>query len=214
MSVIKVYSADGVAKSDLTIDDALLETNRGGQAVHESVVAFRAAQRAGTASTLRKGEVAGSNKKPWRQKGTGRARAGYRQSPVWRGGGVAFGPHPRSYAKKVNRKMGQLAFRRAFSDRIADGGVRVVENLEAAEPRTKTFAALLKGLKISGPVLVVLNTLEGNAYRAARNIARAEVVSASMVNVYQVVRYPAIVVAGDAMETIKARLAGSRKKAS
>ena len=101
MSKLTVYSTAGSAVGEHEVDDSLLVLDKGEQAVHDVVVAQLAARRSGTASTLRKGEVAGSNRKPWPQKGTGRARAGYRQSPVWRGGGVAFGPHPRDYGLKV-----------------------------------------------------------------------------------------------------------------
>ena len=116
MSKINVYNAKGEATGEVEIADERLVLDRGGQAVKDVVTATLNARRAGTASTLGKGEVAGSNRKPWRQKGTGRARAGLRQSPVWRGGGVAMGPKPRDYGVKVNRKVAQLAFRHALSD--------------------------------------------------------------------------------------------------
>jgi large subunit ribosomal protein L4 len=115
MSKLTIYNMQGAAVGDMDVDAGLLVLKKGTQAVHDVIVNGLARGRAGTASTLAKGEVAGSNKKPWRQKGTGRARAGYRQSPVWRGGGVAFGPHPRRYGGKVNRKVAKLAFQRAFS---------------------------------------------------------------------------------------------------
>ena len=105
MSTIKQYTSAGEAAADLTVDEGQLVLDKGAQALKDAVDAIRAGMRAGTASTLAKGEVAGSNKKPWKQKGTGNARAGFRQSPVWRGGGVAHGPHPRSFEKKVNRKV-------------------------------------------------------------------------------------------------------------
>ncbi|MBU0678134.1 MAG: 50S ribosomal protein L4, partial [Verrucomicrobia bacterium] len=111
----------GESIGDFDFSDELLVHDKGLQALQNAVVAHRAAQRAGSASTLTKSEVAGSGRKPWRQKGLGRARAGYRQSPVWRGGGVAFGPKPRSYAKKISKKGARLAFRRAFSEKIAAG---------------------------------------------------------------------------------------------
>ena len=136
MSSIKLYKPTGEAGGDVAFDDALLVVDRGAQAVKDVVVATMNARRAGTASSLSKGEVAGSNKKPWKQKGTGRARAGLRQSPVWRGGAVAFGPRPRSYETKINRKVYQLAFRHAFSARIQAGGVSVIERFELADAKT------------------------------------------------------------------------------
>ena len=128
MSKVPVYNVKGKAVGEVNVPDDLLLSSGGETAVHEAVVAHRAAARTGSASTLRKGEVSGSNRKPWRQKGTGRARAGYRQSPVWRGGSVAFGPKPRDFSKKLNKKVKRLAFRRALSARIAEGSVRVVED--------------------------------------------------------------------------------------
>lgn len=214
MSALKVYTMDGSAQGETQVDDALLETERGAQAVHDVVVAYRAAQRAGTASTLSKGEVRGSGAKPWRQKGTGRARAGYRQSPIWRGGSVVFGPKPRDYSKKVNRKLGRLAFRRALSDQIQSGAIRVIEKFEAAEPKTKTFASLLKALEIKGPVLLVLSELSENVCLSARNIDRLEIATADTINTYQVVRYPAIIVEQDALEILKKRMGGPGEEAS
>jgi len=213
MSKLKIYSMGGSSVGDMEIADALLEGDSGYQAVHDVVVAHQARQRAGTASTLSKGEVAGSNKKPWRQKGTGRARAGYRQSPVWRGGGVAFGPHPRSFGGKINRKVAKLAFRRAFSDRIAEDAVRVLDEITLSEPKTRLLIDLIKSLKISGPVLFVVDKVDGNMAMAARNISGVEVVSAGNVNVYQLVRYPLIVVNRSGMDRIKVRLGGQGAEA-
>lgn len=206
MSALKVYGMDGSAQGEMKIDDSLLETERGTQAVHDVVVAYRAAQRAGTASTLSKGQVHGSGAKPWKQKGTGRARAGYRQSPIWRGGSVVFGPKPRDYSKKINRKLGRLAFRRALSEQIQSGAIRVIENLEFAEPKTKTFASILKALEIDGPVLLVLSELSPNVCLSSRNIDRLEIATADTVNTYQLVCYPSIIVESNALEVLKARM--------
>ena len=116
-------------KIEVAFDQAQLTLDKGEQAVKDAVTAIRNALRAGTASTKSKGEVAGSNKKLWKQKGTGNARAGFRQSPVWRGGGVAHGPHPRSYEQKINKKVMKLAFARAFSDKLVAGDVIVVDHM-------------------------------------------------------------------------------------
>jgi large subunit ribosomal protein L4 len=210
MSTLKVHDSKGSAVGELEIADELMEAKRGTQAVRDSVVAYLAGLRAGTASTLRKGEVAGSNKKPWRQKGTGRARAGYRQSPVWRGGGVAFGPHPRSYAQKLNKKVSHLAFRRALTDRIQAGQVKLVETLEISESKTKVLVSLLKSLGVKAPVLLVVAKVEPAVSRAARNIPDVEVIRADDVSVFHLVRYPAIVASRAGMEKIKARLSGTQ----
>jgi large subunit ribosomal protein L4 len=206
MGTLTVYDETGASVGELDVADALLARDKGSQAVHDVIVAHQAARRAGTASTLRKGEVAGSNKKPWRQKGTGRARAGLRQSPVWRGGGVAFGPHPRQYNKKVNRKVARLAFRRALSDRIAEDAVTVVEALRVAEPKTRRVVEMMRTLRVDAPALFVTDVVDRDLARAARNIPRVEVAAAKDVNVYQLVRYPRLVVSRAAMDVLRARM--------
>jgi large subunit ribosomal protein L4 len=213
MSKLKVYDLSGVATGDLELSDDLMVLNKGDQAVHDSVLAHMAARRAGTASTKRKGEVAGSNKKPWKQKGTGRARAGLRQSPVWRGGGVAFGPHPRSFEMKVNRKVAGLAFCRAFSEKVAVGDVRVIDSLEAKTPQTRTVVAMLKGMKLAKGALILVDKVEKNLALACRNLAKVNVVRASDVTVYDVLKYPVILVNRAGMDQIKQRLSKAGKGA-
>src|SRR5271170_5145181 len=131
------------AASKLKID--LIENGIGTQALHETVVAYQANRRAGTHSTKTKATVAGSGKKPWRQKGTGNARAGYASSPVWSGGGVVFGPHPRDYSKKTNKTVKQLALRKAISSRVNAGEVYLIEPISLSKPKTKDLVAKLKG---------------------------------------------------------------------
>src|SRR5581483_8890490 len=121
----------------------VIENGKYSQVVHDTVVALRANRRSGTASVKTKATVSGSGAKPWRQKGTGRARAGYKSSPVWVGGGVVFGPHPRDYSKKVNAKVRRVALRKALSERIKAGDVLVTENFAVKEPKTKQFIKLL-----------------------------------------------------------------------
>jgi len=210
MSNLKVYNMEGAEVGDLSVATERLVLDKGEQAVHDVVVALQAGRRAGTASTLRKGEVAGSGAKPWRQKGTGRARAGYRQSPVWRGGAVAFGPHPRDYSKKVNRKVGRLAFQRALSEKVASGEIRVLEEMTVAEGRTREFAALLKALDVKPPLLLVLGTADKKVTQAARNVPRVEVTAAESVNVFQLVRYPLVLVDKPGMEKLLKKLDGEK----
>ena len=207
MSTIQQYTRSGAAAEPVTVADEILVVDKGTQAVKDVIVAGMAGRRAGTASTLSKGEVAGSNKKPWRQKGTGRARAGLRQSPVWRGGGVAFGPKPRSYVQKVNKKLAQLAFRRALSDRIREGAVKIIDDLSVAEPRTKLVAGLLKNLGVESALLVT-KAVDTNLCLAARNIREVAVLSARDVGVWHVVRYKNLVVSRAAWDVLEARLAG------
>ncbi len=207
MSAIKLFKSTGEPGGDVALDDALLVLDRGAQAVKDVVVATRNARRAGTASTLSKGEVAGSNKKPWKQKGTGRARAGLRQSPVWRGGAVAFGPRPRSFASKINRKVMQLAYQHAFSDRVREGRVMVIERFAMAEAKTKVLAALLAKLGLDRGCLIVVDVPDANLVRAARNIPKVAVVRAADVGVYDLVRYRAVLTTRAALAALTARLA-------
>lgn len=206
MSTVKKYDATGAEAGALTIADDMLELERGTQAVQDVVLALNLSRRAGTASTLAKWAVSGSGAKPWKQKGTGRARAGYKQSPVWRGGGVAFGPHPRVYGSKVNRKVRDLAFRRALSEKVADGTLRVVEPLTVSEPKTRAGAALLKAQGVTGPVLLVTAALDANLVRAVSNLPRVELSVARDVNVYQLLRYPVILASEAGFAELTARL--------
>src|ERR1700746_1404864 len=136
---ISIKDIKGKSQGELEVKFELVQDGRGTQAVHDTVVAYRAAQRMGTACTKNVGEVAGTNKKPWRQKGTGRARAGSFQSPLWRGGGVVFGPKPRDFGKKDGRKTKQLALRKALSERLHAGDVLLVDSLSLGSPKTKEF---------------------------------------------------------------------------
>src|SRR6266852_3127882 len=137
--MLTIKDTQGKSQGEMEVKFALVEDGKGTQAVHDAVVAYQAAQRMGTACTKTMGEVAGSGKKPWRQKGTGRARAGSFASPLWRGGGVVFGPKPRDFGKKVSRKTRQLALRKALSARLRAGDVLLVDDLKLPSPRTKEF---------------------------------------------------------------------------
>src|SRR5499426_3905287 len=143
---LPVKDLNGNQQGELEVTFELVEGGRGTQAVHDTVVAFRAAQRMGTACTKTVGEVTGTNKKPWRQKGTGRARAGSFQSPLWRGGGVVFGPKPRDFAKKVSKSTKQLALRKALTERLNAGDVIVLDDLKLEAPKTKEFIGVLNAL--------------------------------------------------------------------
>src|SRR3989440_7435460 len=145
---LPVKNIDGKDQGELEVKFSLVEGGLGTQAVHDAVVGFRANQRMGTACTKNVGEVAGTNKKPWRQEGTGRARAGSFQSPLWRGGGVVFGPKPRDFSKKVGRKTKQLALRKALSERLRAGDVLLVDELKLDSPKTKEFVSLLSAFEL------------------------------------------------------------------
>src|SRR5215471_14892758 len=152
---IAIKNLEGKNQGELEVKFPVIEDGRGTQAVHDVVVAYRAAQRSGTACTKNVGEVAGTNKKPWRQKGTGRARAGSHQSPLWVGGGVVFGPRPRDFSKKVSKKTKQLALRKALSERLKAGDVVVVDDLKLQTPKTRDFIGVISKLDLKGSMLVV-----------------------------------------------------------
>lgn len=194
------------------VPSSLTDTSKGGQAVRDAIVAYRANQRLGSASTLTKGEVAGHGVKPWRQKGTGNARAGYRQSPVWRGGGVVFGPKPRDFSKDMNRKMMRLALGRIVADRLAQDAVTVLDALTVGEAKTKPFAAWLKKMKV-GKALIVADKVSPEILFAARNIPDVEIARATHVNVYQLARYPRLIITRDALEVLDRRATGVKKEA-
>ena len=206
MSKVPLKNVMGDSVGDYEVADSLLLQDKGAQAVHEAVVAYLAHQRAGTASTKSKSEVAGSGKKPWAQKGSGRARAGYKQSPVWRGGAVAHGPQPRKYKKKVSKKVARMAFRRAFSAKVAQGEVLVIDALQLEAPKTKAFAAVLSNLGLDRGGLFIVDTVQENVNLAARNLERVEVVTADLVNTYQMLRHKQVVITEAGMKILSARL--------
>src|ERR1700722_9346633 len=152
---IAIKNLAGKNSGELEVKFALVENGKGTQAVHDTVVAHNAAQRSGTACTKTVGDVQGSNKKPWKQKGTGRARAGSFRSPLWAGGGVVFGPKPRDFSKKVSKKTRSLALRKALSERLKAGDVVVVDDLKLSSPKTKGFNSIIEALDCSGSTLII-----------------------------------------------------------
>jgi large subunit ribosomal protein L4 len=207
MSTLPLKDCKGKKLGEVTLSEKFTVADKGAQAVFQAVTTHQTHQHQGSANTQRKGEVAGSGKKPWKQKGLGRARAGYRQSPVWRGGGVAFGPHPRKVRKQVPRKVARLAFARAFGERAEAGQVMILDDIKLATPRTKEICALMKALEIKGKTLLILDVLDANVCLAARNLQDIEVVCAANVNTYQIVRYPQIVITKAGVEKLEQRLA-------
>ena len=194
------------------MDDAALVLDKGAQALKDAVVAIRNAMRAGTASTKGKGEVAGSNKKPWKQKGTGNARAGFRQSPVWRGGGVAHGPKPRDFGLKVNKKVMKLALARAVSEKIQAGDVLVVSEFAFEAPKTKLMAAFLKKIGVERSALVLTAEPDENIFKMTRNLPRVAVMSAPEVDVYTLMRFKTVVADKAAFDALMARAARKETK--
>ncbi|MBO6167943.1 MAG: 50S ribosomal protein L4 [Kiritimatiellae bacterium] len=207
MATVKTFTSAGEAAADIAVDEATLTLDKGAQAVKDAVTAIRNALRAGTASTKGKGEVAGSNKKPWKQKGTGNARAGFRQSPVWRGGGVAHGPKPRSYEQKINKKVMKLAFARALSDKIAAGEVIVVNEFKFEAPKTKLMASLLKGVGVDRTAVIVQNEVDDTVVLATSNLPRIDYSTAQALDVYMVMANRKIVCDKAGFDALVARIA-------
>jgi large subunit ribosomal protein L4 len=193
------------AAKDAKID--VIENGRGTQALHDVVVALRANRRSGSANTKTKAEVAYSGKKPWRQKGTGRARAGYASSPVWSGGGVVFGPKPRDYSKKVPKNVRRLALLKALSSRILAGDVLVAEEIKVATPKTKNFVSFLKTQTEARKVLLISTRFDEATYKAARNIQPVLLNTAAEVNTEQLLAFQKIIVTNEALAKLAERLA-------
>ncbi len=193
------------AASKLKIE--LIDNGIGTQALHETVVAYRANRRAGTHSTKTKATVAGSGKKPWRQKGTGNARSGYRSSPVWSGGGVVFGPHPRDYSKKTNKAVKQLALRKALSSRLNAGEVYLIEPILLEKPKTRDLVAALQGnIDKTTTALLVIENLDRNLYLASRNHPHLLTVTGDLVNAEQLLLCDKVFITDGALGKLSARL--------
>ena len=203
---LTVKDIQGNDQGELEVKVPLIENGKGTQAVHDTVVAYRAAQRMGTACTKNAGEVAGTNKKPWKQKGTGRARAGSFQSPLWRGGGVTFGPRPRDFSKKVNSTTKQLALRKALSERLKAGDVLVVDDFKLNSPKTKEFLGVLAALKVDGTTLIVSQATDKNLTLASRNVLRVELTTGGELNTYQLLKSDKVLFTRSAFENLEQRL--------
>jgi len=186
MPNIAVKTLSGKSAGKVDIDESVFGIEPNGPVMHQVVTAQLAARRQGTHSTKTRSEVRGGGAKPWKQKGTGRARAGSSRSPIWVGGGVAHGPKPRNYAQRTNKKMIKLALRSALSDRFAEDKVRVVDGWSFDAPSTKTAATALDALGVSGKVLIVVSRDDGAAVLSFRNLPDAFVLAADQLNTYDV----------------------------
>ncbi len=186
----------------------LIEGGRGTQALHETVVAMRAARRSGSANTKTKAEVNYSGAKPWRQKGTGRARAGYKSSPLWRKGGVVFGPKPRDYSKKISKSVRRLAFQKALSERISAGDVLTIDSFAVKELKTKAFVSLVKKQTDAKKVLLISDSFDDNTCKSARNVKPVKLATASDVNAEQLLSFDKIIVTQKALEHLAERTNG------
>ena len=207
MANIEVKDAAGKKVKDLELAAGVFDIEPNMTVMHEVVTAQRASWRQGTSNTLTRGQVSGGGKKPWRQKGTGRARQGTIRAPHWTGGGVVFGPHPRSYAKKVNSKVVKLAMRSALSAKLADGELTVVENLEFEKPSTKQAKAMLAAWGLEGRTMLVIDSGDVNTYLSFRNLEKVEIITAHMMNTYDFLDNKNLVLTEKAVEYIEGVLA-------
>ena len=196
-----VLSVEAAKAANLVV----IENGIGTQAVHDVVVAMRAARRSGTACTKSKADVNLSGSKPWRQKGTGRARAGYKSSVVWTGGGVVFGPKPRDYSKKVTKSVRRLALRKALSSRIVAGDVLVIENFAILTPKTKAFVGWVKENVGVEKTLIVSTDFDETTFMSARNVQPTRLITAAEVNTEDLLAYKKIVITKDALSKLAER---------
>ena len=198
-----VFDKTGKKVSDIALSDAIFAITPNASAMHLCVVAYLANQRQGTQSTLTRAEVRGGGKKPWRQKGAGRARQGSIRSPQWTHGGVALGPKPREYSKTVNKKVRRLAMKSALSSKVAAEELIVLDSLEMNEIKTKEVVSVLKALETGKKVLIVLPEKNETVYRSARNIKGVKTTLVSTLNVYDILNCDSLVVLKDAVSKIE-----------
>ncbi len=207
MASIEMKDASGKKVKSTELSAAVFGIEPNVHAMHEVVRAQRAAWRSGTSNTLTRGQVRGGGKKPWRQKGTGRARQGTIRAPHWTGGGVVFGPHPRSYAIKVPNKVVKLAMRSALSAKLADKELIVVEKFDFEKPSTKEAAAALKALGCEQRTTVVISDDDVNTYLSMRNLDRVNVIPVTEANTYELIDNKALVFTAAALARIEEVLA-------
>lgn len=207
MATIEMKDASGKKVKDAELSAAVFEIEPNVHVMHEVVRSQRAARRQGTHDTLTRGQVRGGGKKPWRQKGTGRARQGTIRAPQWAGGGTVFGPHPRSYAFKVPAKVVKLAMRSALSAKLADGEIVVVDQLSFEKPSTKQAAEVLKNLGLEGRVTIIVPDDEVNTFLSFRNLSKVRVIGVSELNTLDFIDNKALVLTDVALTRIEEVLA-------
>ena len=203
MPTVDVYNVKGEVVGQMELDDAVFGTTINAHVLHLAVMKQLAGQRLGTHNTKNRAEVRGGGRKPWKQKGTGRARSGSRRSPIWVGGGIAFGPTPRKYSFDLPRKVRRLALRSALSAKLQSGEILVLEGLEFAEPKTRLMVDTLHNLNVSGKALVVLAEYNENIEKSARNIPGVRIEEARGINVYDILNCQKLVITKAAVEKVQ-----------
>jgi len=200
---VALYSMSGEQLGEVDLNEDVFGVPVHRQAMHDAVTAHLARRRRGTHDTKTRAQVSGSGKKPWRQKGTGRARSGSRQSPIWKGGGVVFGPHPRDYGYKLPKKIRRLALKSALSSKVEAGEIKVLDALTMDQPKTKDMASVLKKLSIDNKAVIVTAGNDQNVYKSARNLPGVKSLSAGSLNVYDLLSFGTLVITKDAVSTVE-----------
>ena len=207
MSKVAVYNMEGAKIGDMEVSDSIFAAEVNKAVLHQVVVNYLANQRQGTQSTKTRTEVRGGGIKPWRQKGTGRARQGSIRAPQWTGGGVALGPKPRDYRYRINRKVKKIALRSALSAKYEAYEIFVIEDLKVEEIKTAKIAALLKGLEINTKALIVTAECDEKVYKSARNIKGVTPTYVDVLNTYEILEHDKFIIAKDAIAKIEEVLA-------
>ncbi|MBG0762851.1 50S ribosomal protein L4 [Acholeplasma laidlawii] len=200
MPTLNLFNQAGEKISEVALNDAIFGITPNQQVLYDVVNAQRAALRQGTAKTKTRAEVRGGGKKPWRQKGTGRARQGSIRSPQWRGGGIVFGPIPRSYAVKVNQKVKQLALKSALSYHVLAENLVLVDNITVAEPKTKLFIEIMNNLNLDDRSIVLVDSVDKNLLLASNNLPGSVVREVSQVSVYELLKFKQVVLTQGAVK--------------
>ncbi|MFT4690333.1 MAG: 50S ribosomal protein L4 [Verrucomicrobiia bacterium] len=204
---VSVIDLKGAATGEVEVGFDIVEGDKGEQAVHDAVVAHMAAVRTGTACAKTRGDKAATKKKPWRQKGTGRARAGSTVSPIWVGGGVVHGPRPRDFTKKINKTTRRLALRKALSERLKMEDVIVVDSLSIGSHKTQDFVNTLETLNINDKTVLVVAETEKNVALAVRNIPHVALTTGEELDTYNTLKFDKLLISRSALETVSKRLA-------
>lgn len=207
MNKMKVLNTKGENVSDIKLNESVWAIEPNDTVLYDALTLTRNAERQGTADTKTRSEVSGGGRKPWRQKGTGRARQGSTRAPHWPGGGIVFGPHPRSYSKKMNRKERRLALKSALSYKVIGSELIIVDNFNITSSKTKSALEILNNLKITGKVLIVVDKLDENIVLATRNLANVILLEASEINTYDVVAADQMIITEAAVKMLEEVLA-------
>jgi large subunit ribosomal protein L4 len=207
MPRVALYNTSGEQVGEIDLADSVFGVPVHQSVLHDAVVAYLANQRQGTHDTKTRAEVRGGGRKPWRQKGTGRARHGSIRSPIWRGGGIIFGPHPRDYSIRLPRKVKRLAMKSALSSKVENGSIVVLDQLKIEQPRTKEMVQILGKLKVDNKALLVTAEKDENVFKSARNIPGIKPTSAGLLNVYDLMLHQTLVITRDAVNRVEEVLA-------